>query len=88
MKVLPEMLIVTQLVKNSLPFMDPEKFIIVFTKTHHWAISWTIWIKSTPSDIDSSVENTEKICPYVDYNASKDQNPVREVIGLINSSLN
>jgi len=33
-------MIVTELVKNFSHFYETQRFIIVFTKSHHWSPSW------------------------------------------------
>jgi hypothetical protein len=48
-RVLPQKLIVTQLVKKFPAFYGTRRFITVFTRTRHWSLSWARWIQSTPS---------------------------------------
>jgi hypothetical protein len=50
-RVLLERLIVTQLVKKSLPFYGTLRFITVFTRSRHWSMSWARWIQSKPSHL-------------------------------------
>jgi hypothetical protein len=42
-------LTVTQLVRKLPAFYGNRRFIIVFTRSCHWFLSWTTWIHSTPS---------------------------------------
>jgi hypothetical protein len=38
-----------QLLKKFLAFFETRNFITVFTRAHHWYLSWARWIQSTPS---------------------------------------
>jgi len=43
------MLIVTQLIKKLFNFYRTPKFIILFTRTSHWHLSWATWSQYTSS---------------------------------------
>jgi hypothetical protein len=44
-----EKLIVTQLIKKFPAFHGAWRFITVFTRTHHWSLSWARWFQSISS---------------------------------------
>jgi hypothetical protein len=43
-----EKLSIVQLLKNFPAFYETRRFIIVFTRTLHWFLSWARWIQSIP----------------------------------------
>jgi hypothetical protein len=47
-RILLKNLIVTQLVKKFSVFYGTWRFSAVFTRAHHWSLSWAKWIQSTP----------------------------------------
>jgi hypothetical protein len=48
-RIILEKLLVTLLVKRFPTFYGTWRFITIFTRAHHWSISWARWIQSTPS---------------------------------------
>jgi hypothetical protein len=52
--VLLQNLTVVQLLNKFPAFYVTEIIIIVFTRAHHWSLSWTCWIQSTPQFVHLS----------------------------------
>jgi len=47
--ILPNKLTVTQPAKKFLAFYSTRRLTAVFTRAHHWSVSWARWIQSTTS---------------------------------------
>jgi len=50
-RVILEKLTVTQPIMKFLAFYATQRFIIVFTRVHHWSLTWARWIQFTHSHL-------------------------------------